>query len=352
MKKILLFISTLIMFLSFNIKANAAVYEKIDVGMSTFKYNWCQTNTGVSSDKVTLNCSYQLQTVGTFDSWTSNSTYDMNPRVFAGFYLQTQGIDSERFYNGEEYVLIMKMKLTGVPINTDDFKFALSGGSSYTFNANNVNVTSSSFVKYDNNFYEITINFIPTETFQYLTINTNNSVDPNQVYTIPNEILSSLYVLSDVSLSIGIEDYNITRYISDDKVIIDQNTETNEQLGNLNDNLTNDNVSGATSSAGNFFSGFETDTFGLTSIITAPLTLIQSITNSSCSSLGLPLPYVNKSIHLPCLSSIYQQYFGPFLTLYQTITFGIVAYWVCVRIFALVKDFKNPDHDEVEVLDL
>lgn len=128
--------------------------------------------------------------------------------------------------------------------------------------------------------------------------------------------------------------------------------QTNQQLGDLNSNITNSDSSEATNSAGNFFSGFETDTFGLTSIITAPLDLIGSITSSSCSPLSLTIPFVNKPFNLPCMTTIYEDYFGDFLTIYQTITFGIVAYWVCVRIFALVKDFKNPDHDEIEVLDL
>lgn len=52
------------------------------------------------------------------------------------------------------------------------------------------------------------------------------------------------------------------------------------------------------------------------------------------------------------MGTIYSNHFGSFLSIYQMITFGIVAYWVCVRIFNLVKDFKNPDHDEIEVLDL
>lgn len=128
--------------------------------------------------------------------------------------------------------------------------------------------------------------------------------------------------------------------------------EQTNALNNLNDSLNNSDSSGATSSASEFFSGFTTDTFGLTSIITAPLNLIGSITSSTCTPLGLPLPYVNKTLELPCMSSIYSQYFGSFFTIYQTITFGIIAYWVCVRIFNLVKDFKNPDHDEIEVLDL
>ena len=128
--------------------------------------------------------------------------------------------------------------------------------------------------------------------------------------------------------------------------------DTNKNLNDLKDDINNSNSSGATSDADNFFKDFTTDTFGLTSIITAPLNLISSLTSKTCSNLVLPLPYVNKNLTLPCLSTIYSQFFGDFLTIYQTITFGIVAYWVCVRIFNLVKDFKNPDHDEIEVMDL
>lgn len=100
------------------------------------------------------------------------------------------------------------------------------------------------------------------------------------------------------------------------------------------------------------YSGPTTDTHGLTAIITAPLSLISSITSKSCSPLVVPLPYVDKDLTLPCMGTIYSNHFGSFLSIYQMITFGIVAYWVCVRIFNLVKDFKNPDHDEIEVLDL
>ncbi len=129
---------------------------------------------------------------------------------------------------------------------------------------------------------------------------------------------------------------------------------TNEKIGEVNDTLNDDNTTDSTNKANEFFSGFTTETFGLTSIITAPLTLIGSITSSTCSPLALDIPFLSKNnkLTLPCMSSIYQENFGSFLTIYQTITFGIVAYWVCVRIFALVKEFKNPDEDRIEVLDL
>lgn len=122
-------------------------------------------------------------------------------------------------------------------------------------------------------------------------------------------------------------------------------------ISDLNNTINDDNVD--SSSWANFFNNFTTNTFGLTSIVTAPLNLIQSLTNTTCTDLQLPLPYLtNKYLTLPCMSTIYSQYFGSFFTLYQTITYGIVAYWVCVRIFNLVKDFKNPEHDEIEVVDL
>lgn len=130
-----------------------------------------------------------------------------------------------------------------------------------------------------------------------------------------------------------------------------QNENLNEQK-KTNQTLTDDNTQGAQDSAGGFFNDFTTDTHGLTAIITAPLSLISKITSSSCSPLVLPLPFVDKDLTLPCMGAIYSQYFGSFLSIYQLITFGIIAYWVCVRIFNLVKDFKNPDHDEIEVLDL
>lgn len=127
-------------------------------------------------------------------------------------------------------------------------------------------------------------------------------------------------------------------------------------LGKIKDlfNLFNsDDIGDSADDGADFINDFNTNTFGLTSIVTAPLNLIQSLTSSSCTELRLPLPYLNnKFLILPCMTSIYSQYFGSFFTMYQTITYGIIAYWVIVRIFNQVKDFKNPEHDEIEVVDL
>jgi hypothetical protein len=52
------------------------------------------------------------------------------------------------------------------------------------------------------------------------------------------------------------------------------------------------------------------------------------------------------------MTAIYNKHFGSIFTLYQTITTGFIAYWVAVRIFALIKGFKDPEDDKIEVMDL
>lgn len=172
----------------------------------------------------------------------------------------------------------------------------------------------------------------------------NDLIFDNQITqtSILNDILNS--IRSDSSINQQIKE-NTEKQLEEQKKQLEEQKKTN-------DTLKDDNTQQAQDSAGGFFNDFTTDTHGLTAIITAPLSLITSITSKSCSPLVIPLPYVDKDLTLPCMGAIYSNYFGSFLSIYQVITFGIVAYWVCVRIFNLVKDFKNPDHDEIEVLDL
>ena len=179
-------------------------------------------------------------------------------------------------------------------------------------------------------------------------------------YNVNKEIVSCI---SNLNLSLGELDIpNNSNYVrftiqtTENKptfnICKNGNQATNDTLNDMNSSINNSDSSQATNDASNFFSNFTTDTHGLTGIITAPLNAINSLTSSSCSPLVLPLPFVNENLTLPCMRDIYEQYFGQFMTLYDVITLGIVSYWILVRIFSLVKDFKNPEHDEVEVLDL
>lgn len=128
---------------------------------------------------------------------------------------------------------------------------------------------------------------------------------------------------------------------------INDNTQA---VNDLNNTISDSNVSG--NGADDFFNNFQDNDHGLSSVVTAPLNFIRSLASSSCSSISLTIPYVDTQFNLPCMSTIYRQNFGSLFTLYQTITFGIVAYYVCIKIYGIVKGFKNPDNDRIEVLEL
>lgn len=186
-------------------------------------------------------------------------------------------------------------------------------------------------------------------TFSVSLLAIQYSLNPFPVYTAEDTLIQQNDDIKNI-LTI-IKDGQNNLLVSQNKTASELES-VNKNIEDTNNTLKDDDTSEASGEAESFFSGFSTYTHGLTSIITAPLELIGNIAGSTCSPLQVPLPFVDTNLSLPCMSSIYKEYFGSFLTIYQTITFGFVAYWVCVRIFALVKDFKNPDHDEIEVMDL
>lgn len=96
---------------------------------------------------------------------------------------------------------------------------------------------------------------------------------------------------------------------------------------------------------------FRTDLHGLSSIITIPLTLLNQIQSGSCYDLVLPLPFVNKDLRLPCMTTFYSR-FPALFNLYQIITFGLVSYYVCVNLLSTIKRLKDVDNDEIEVVEL
>jgi len=105
---------------------------------------------------------------------------------------------------------------------------------------------------------------------------------------------------------------------------------------------------------GNGFKSFTSDTFGVTAIIVAPLGILNALQAGTytCTPISLPLPFVDSDLTLPCLAPIYEDYFGAFFAIYQTIINGIVSYYVIVKILSDVKDFKDPQKDKIEVLAL
>ena len=128
--------------------------------------------------------------------------------------------------------------------------------------------------------------------------------------------------------------------------------QTNQNITNLNQDITNDNVDQSKDKAGGFFNNFQNNNHGLTGIITSPLNLIKSLTSKSCTPLNLQLPFVNQPLILPCMREIYESKFSGIYEIYKIVVTGFVGYYIAVNIFAMVKGFKDPDKDEVEVMEL
>lgn len=123
---------------------------------------------------------------------------------------------------------------------------------------------------------------------------------------------------------------------------------TNDAINNVNDTMKDDNIDDKTG----FFTNFEDNSHGLTGIITLPLSTIQSLTNSSCVSLSIPIPFTNSNVSLPCMTQVYQTYIPSVYSIWQVVSFGIISYFICLDIFKIVKGFKDPNEDKIEVLDL
>lgn len=118
------------------------------------------------------------------------------------------------------------------------------------------------------------------------------------------------------------------------------------------DTILDSNTSGAQDQIGGFFDDFKNDNHGLADIVTAPLYFIKHLLDTTCSPLTFPLPFTDVKGSLPCMSDIYTNYFGDIYLLYQEITTGIIAYWVLANMFRIMKNFKDPENSEIEVMDL
>lgn len=108
-----------------------------------------------------------------------------------------------------------------------------------------------------------------------------------------------------------------------------------------------------TSSSSPFFQ-FDSNTFGLTSIITAPVEILNNLAVSEylCNPVYLPLPNLDSSIELPCMNNYYTTYLDELYDVWQLIISGIISYYVIVGILKMVKDSKDPQKDKIEVLKL
>lgn len=125
--------------------------------------------------------------------------------------------------------------------------------------------------------------------------------------------------------------------------------ETNQNIQNIQNSIVDETpptLSGLSSSAGWLPAG------PVDSILNLPLTMLNSLLNNlgnSCTPLDLPLPYVNRTLTLPCLNSIYSQIDGlsVWINGIATIASAFILYSYLLKLYKWVDDtltFRENNH--------
>lgn len=210
------------------------------------------------------------------------------------------------------------------------------------------------------------------------TINTNKSCKyPNSSYSKGrikiinfnlvtndgNEFSGGLSLYSPAQFSISLISFNLSssNFVSindlpTDIDLTDTNNKldnTNNKLDDLNNNINDDNVDSSQNDITNFFNQFSSgDDKGLQDIINLPLQYVSNL-SSACKPIKLPLGQLGETT-LPCMStSVYNQ--PKVKSIIDTISVvinGLIMYKCISSLLLFIHDLRDPDKDNLEVMDL
>lgn len=218
-----------------------------------------------------------------------------------------------------------------------------------SFNDKSCTVIDAPFSSYSSGYSSLNLFAV---SCQSVTVPSTGQFSVHAIGAVPIDTSNRFYAISRrfaVQESTTNAMFELNQSMKEQTEETKKNTEeTKKQTETIKDSDTSE----AGDSANSFFGDFKSDDYGLSDIVTMPLSFINGLSSGECNSLILPMPFVEQNVELPCMTSIYNKYFKSFLQLYQIITTGFIAYWICINIFRMVQNFKNPDNDEVEVLDL
>ena len=156
------------------------------------------------------------------------------------------------------------------------------------------------------------------------------------------------YLTSSYNLtSISFEKNADNTIINQNQTIINQNQQTNEELSDINDNLTNSDVTGVEDSFEQF-EGFLEDNSTITQLITLPITLYSSILNNiggSCQPFNLGSLY-GENLVLPCVNI--GNYLGSTLWgMIDLIISGFAVYFIAKKLIKVFNNFSSMKDGDV-----
>ena len=202
-----------------------------------------------------------------------------------------------------------------------------------------------------------------TEYENYIMCPTNGSSITSFVWRM-NTALATLFngVYFHVTMN---DEVLLFNYESTDIINGLGNIQTQQQQTQqtITDSTTTTSQANATSSlntiSGQFndvLNGWGGQWSSLTHVVLEPINTILYAFDSgtTCTPITLTIPYLNdgQTITLPCMSSIYGQYFSGFITVFVMIIGGLYGYRTVMYILRTIKEVIDAENDKIEVIDL
>lgn len=269
--------------------------------------------------------------------------YNFVPNKIAGrIQIQSHKIS---FSEGKEYKMYISLKLS-VPTDYTIYDYYLSDYLIRNYNIT-VNKSDFKFLYWDDfgwfNAYQWDLELTVNPTFQgsgvsfdfYKSQATNQQIWILDVLDFHSELLADS---------------------SDTNIIIDNNNKnTQDIIDNQKENtdkILDDNVDSSNENASSFFDNFTLeDNGGISSIVTAPLKVIQGlISGGTCSNLEFSV--FNKELYFPSGCILWNNCPEPILVLYHTLICGFFSYFIGLSLFKDIESLKNPNDSGVSTLDL
>lgn len=148
-------------------------------------------------------------------------------------------------------------------------------------------------------------------------------------------------------------------YNYDNHTIVNQQQTIITQQQQQNDYVQDNTTTGAQNDSTNALGGLQ-QTFSqkmtgmneLTQMVFAPIQMMLTVSSGTCIPMEWDIPFVNTHVVIPCMSTIYNNYFSLFITMFSTVIMGIYAYRSVLKLVNCIKDILDAENDKLEVLEL
>lgn len=209
-------------------------------------------------------------------------------------------------------------------------------------------------------------NSIVTKTSEYMTFSDNLDIDISQAINSQTTLMQS-YLQTIINQQTNYTDsinQTITNVVNSNfatliallngqlNTIVSNSTAVKDNTKDINDSINNSDTNGSQSQANDFFNNFDSGQTGtLMDLVSLPLDFLNSL-NNACTPINITIPFFNQSFQLPCLRSSLTSAFGGIVSIIVLVINAILCYRLIKGFIDIIQSLKDPNNDEIEVMDL